>query len=401
MRDLVLHSLAMRKVQTASVMLAVALSVMTLLALAMVFGGVRQGVAANEERSGAEAMVVPADAADTVDGSALLFTGAPAPIYFPAETAERIAGIDGIARSTTQFFTQSLDRSCCSTTGATRLIGVDFATDWTVQPFATRPLPDAIGPDAVVIGANVGGAPGQSILLLDHWFTVYDQQEPSCSDLDNSLLLDIGEARAVSGASAGLGYLWDKYGQPDSLVSAVLFDFEEGAARNMVENRITALGGVSVLERTAVVAEAQQGLEAVFAILLGVGVVMLLTTVVQLFARFYTCVWDRKGELALYRAIGASAKDLRRLIGAEAAIDTGVGYAIGLAAGIALYFGLLALLQGSTAFPFIGLAPWVVALVALGLLVVFALLAGLAIAMPLRQIGRLDPSLAMQQGDID
>lgn len=169
----------------------------------------------------------------------------------------------------------------------------------------------------------------------------------------------------------------------------------------MVENRITALGGVSVLERTAVVAEAQQGLEAVFAILLGVGVVMLLTTVVQLFARFYTCVWDRKGELALYRAIGASAKDLRRLIGAEAAIDTGVGYAIGLAAGIALYFGLLALLQGSTAFPFIGLAPWVVALVALGLLVVFALLAGLAIAMPLRQIGRLDPSLAMQQGDID
>ena len=40
-------------------------------------------------------------------------------------------------------------------------------------------------------------------------------------------------------------------------------------------------------------------------------------------------------------------------------------------------------------------------LVALGLLVLFALLTALAILMPLRQIGRLDPSLAMQQGDID
>ena len=401
MRDLIRHSLAMRKVQTASVVLAVALSVMTLLALAMVYGGVQQGVRASEERSGAEAMVVSVEAADTLDDSALLFTGAPAPIYFSAETAERIASIEGVARSTAQFFTQSLDRSCCSTTGATRLIGVDFATDWTVQPFATRPLPDSIGPDAVVIGANVGGAPGQRILLLDHWFTVYDQLEPSGSDLDNSLLLDIGQARAVSGASQGLSYLWDKYGQPDELVSAVLFDFADDAQRNRVENRITALGGVEVIERSAVVAESQRSLAAVFAILLGVGVVMLVSTVVQLFARFYTCVWDRKSELALYRAIGASARDLRSLIGWESAIVTGVGYLVGVAGGVALYFGLLELLRGSSSFPFIGLAPWAAVLVALGLLAVFALLAALAIVMPLRQIGRLDPSLAMQQGDID
>lgn len=401
MRDLVLHSLSMRKVQTVSVMLAVAFSVMTLLALAMVYGGVQRGVAANEERSGAEAMVVSDEAAATVDDSALLFTGAPAPIYFPVATAERIAAIDGVARSTPQFFTQSLDRSCCSTTGATRLIGVDFGTDWTVRPFATRELPDAIGPDSVVIGANVGGAPGERILLLDRWFTVYDQLEPSGSDLDNSLLLDIGEARAVSAASQGLSYLWDKYGQPESLVSAVLFDFEPDAPRNIVENRMTALGGVDVIQRSTVVAEAQRSLEAVFAILLGVGVLMLASTAVQLLARFYTCVWDRKSELALYRAIGASASDLRRLIGAEAAIDVAVGYAVGVAGGIGLYFGLLALLRDGSAFPFIGLEPWAVALVAAGLLLLFCLLAGLAVLVPLRQIGRLDPSLAMQQGDID
>ena len=391
----------MRKVQTASVILAVALSAMTLLALVMVFGGVRQGVAANEERSGAEAIVVPADAAATVDDSELLFSGAPAPIYFSAETADRIAQIDGIERSTAQFFTQTLDRSCCSTTGATRLIGVDFATDWTVQPFATRQLTDQLGPDMVVVGANVGGNPGDPVRLLSDGFTVYDKLAPSGTDLDNSILLDISVARRISADAQGLGHLWKKYGEPDQLVSAVLFDFDDNVPRNITENRITAIGGVSVIERSAVVADSQKSLEAVFAILLGVGVTMLVATIVQLFARFYTCVWDRKSELALYRAIGASAKDLRKLIGAEAAIDVGAGYVVGVAGGVALYFGLLGLLQGSSSFPFIGLTPWAVALVALGLLALFALMTALAILVPLRQIGRLDPSLAMQQGDID
>lgn len=401
MKDLVFHSLSMRKVQTVSVVLAVALSVMTLLALTMVYGGVQQGVAVNEQRSGAEALVVSADAAATVDDSELLFTGAPAPIYFPAETAERIAAIDGVERSTVQFFTQTLDESCCSTIGATRLIGVDFATDWTVQPFATRELPDTIGEKAVVIGANVGGEPGEGVRLLSDGFTVYDKLQPSGTDLDNSILMDIDVARQISAEAQGLGYLWKKYGEPDQIVSALLFDFDDDVARNITENRIRALGGVGVVERSTVVAESQKSLEAVFAILLGVGIIMLVATVVQLFARFYTCVWDRKSELALYRAIGASAKDLRKLIGAEAAIDTGAGYAIGVVAGVALYFGLLGLLQGSSSFPFIGLEWWAVVLVALGLLVLFALLTALAILMPLRQIGRLDPSLAMQQGDID
>lgn len=401
MKSLVLHSLGMRKVQTVSVIAAVALSVMVTLALVMVFCGVHQGVQANEQRSGAQAIVVPSNAAESVDDSALLFSGAPAPIYFSADVADRVAGIPGVARSTPQFFTQSLDHSCCSTVGATRVIGVDFSTDWTVQPFAPHALPDAIGEDQIIIGANVGGAPGERILLLGKSFTVFERLEASGTDLDNSMLLDIDVARSLSRASEGLGYLWKKHGDPETLLSAVLFDFEPDAARNIVSNRITAAGGVTVIERSEVVASSQQSLEAVFVILLGVSAIMLVSTALQLFARFYTCVWDRKSELALYRAVGASAKDLRRLIGLEATIDTGAGYVIGIGGGLALYAGLLALLQQSSAFPFIGLQPWAVVLVALGLLALLVVLAACAVAVPLRQIGRLDPSVAMQQSDID
>ena len=50
---------------------------------------------------------------------------------------------------------------------------------------------------------------------------------------------------------------------------------------------------------------------------------------------------------------------------------------------------------------FIGLSPAMVALVVILLAAIFGLLGIAAIAMPFSQLSKLDPSLAMQQSDID
>ena len=200
----------MRKVLTASVVLAVAVSVMALFALGLTYGGVQQGVRASAERGGAQIMVVPRDAAADVSDTALLFTGAPAPVYFPVSTAEAIGEVEGVGRATTQFFSQTLNESCCSTAGATRLIGVDFARDWTVQPFSGRDLSVGLADDEVILGADVGGDVGDRLSLLGRTFTIVEKLEPSGADLDDSLLLAIDTARSLSEENLGLCYLWDK-----------------------------------------------------------------------------------------------------------------------------------------------------------------------------------------------
>ena len=301
----------MRKVLTASVVLAVAVSVMALFALGLTYGGVQQGVRASAERGGAQIMVVPRDAAADVSDAALLFTGAPAPVYFPVSTAEAIREVDGVGRATTQFFSQTLNESCCSTAGATRLIGVDFARDWTVQPFSGRDLSVGLADDEVILGADVGGDVGDRLSLLGRTFTIVEKLEPSGADLDDSLLLAIDTARSLSEENLGLSYLWDKYGAPGDLVSCVLADLDGTADASVVLNRINALDGVYAFQRSGVVEASQKQLETVFLILLGAGVLMLASTLVQLFARFYSCVWERKSELALYRAMGASKGQLR------------------------------------------------------------------------------------------
>ncbi len=401
MKDLVLHSLKMHKVQTVSVTLSVALSVMTLFALVLVYGGVQGGVQLNAERSGAQIMVVPTEAAAELSGEDLLFTGAPASYYLSDDVAQRIAGTEGVTRMSAQFFGQTLDASCCSVDTASRLIGVDFTTDWTIQPFAHIDIPDHLAADEVIVGASTAGNVGDAITLLDNQYTVVDRLEPSGSDLDFSILLDIDVVRDICSASEGLAYLWDKYGDPHELVSCILVDYEDESQYNRLITRLGNIDGVRVLERSTLVSEAQGQLETVFAILLGAGVLMLISTLAQLFARFYSCVWDRKSELALYRAIGANRSQLRKLIGGEVAAIVAIGLVVGLVLGVILYQALIGMLQSGTAFPFASLSIGMMVIVGVAFAVVFALIALAAIAVPLSQLGRLEPSLVMQQGDID
>lgn len=401
MKKLILHSITMRRVQSLSLVLTIAFSVMTILALSMVYFGVQAGVALNEERSGAELMVVPQEAMAEIGDTSLLFTGAPAPYYYSDELYETIAASKGIECITTQFFSQTLNASCCSANAATRLVGVDFATDWTIQPYVSTDLSEGLTSTQVIVGSGVGGSIGSEVKIFNKNYTIVDRLEASGSGLDNSILLDIEVARTVSEDIKGLQHLWQKYGPADTLISSSLIMLDDEVEPATVINRINALEGVTVLQRSSVVESAQQQLEAVFAILLGVGLILIVTTIVQLFARFYSCVWDRKDELALYRAVGASKRDLKTLIRGELLLLMALGIVGGLVLGFVLYVLLLNLLQGSAAFPFVAPEGLTIVGLTLAILVVFLLLGLLALIAPLSQIARLEPAQAMQQGDID
>ncbi len=401
MKDLILHSLKMHKVQTVSVTLSVALSVMALFALVLVYGGVQAGVELNSERGGAQIMLVPTEAAAEMSGENLLFTGAPASYYLSSDVAERVAETEGVARTSEQFYGQTLEESCCSVSTASRLIGVDFSTDWTVQPFAHIEIGDHLASDEVIVGSGASGEIGQTIMLLGNKYTVVDKLEPTGSGLDLSIMLDIDSVRKICKESAGLEYLWKKYGDPNNLVSCILVDCADDADYDRLVVRLGNIDGVRVLERSELVSESQAQLQTVFTILLGAGVLMLVTMLVQLFARFYSCVWDRKSELALYRAVGANRGQLRALIGGEVGTIVAIGLIVGLVLGVALYHVLITMLQSGASFPFVGLSIGAMVGVAAVFIVAFALIALAAIAMPLSQLGRLEPSLVMQQGDID
>ena len=399
-----MHSLKMHKVQSASIVVSVALSVMILLTFGLVYGGVMQGIEASKSQGGADVMAVPTDSLQYLDNTELLYTGAPAPIYMSESVVDKIATVNGVERISPQFFGQTLNSGCCSTTGETRLIGIDPKTDFVVSGLVGADAVNALNDRSVIVGSGVGGVFNNELTIYGEKYKVVGTMAETGTEFDASIVGDIDLVRSLSRELEGYGHYWEKYGDPSGLVSCVMIDVTDdgtGAALTSVQAKINLSGEASPLVRSEIVDKSRGQLQSVFLLLVVAAVIMAVVTLLQLFARFFSSVWDRKSELALYRAIGASKADLRKLIVGEISLLVGAGLVIGVVLGFIAQAALLGVMQEGLAFPYVALGAGPAAALVAGIIVAFALVCLLSIVWPLNQIGRLDPSTAMQQGDID
>ena len=404
MKQLVLHSLKMHKVQSVSIAVSVALSVMILVTFGLVYGGVMQGVEKSEKQGGADVMAIPSDALQYIGDTELLYTGAPATVYMSADIADVIASVDGAERVSPQFFGQTLNKGCCSTTGETRLIGIDKDTDFVVSGLVGEAAVTALDEDSVIVGAGVGGVFNDELTIYDKKYHVVGVMDGTGTEFDASIVATIDVVRDISREMEGFEHFWEKHGDPSGLISCVMIDVADdntGEALTRVKGKINLAGGASPLVRSDIVDKSRAQLQSVFLLLLVAAIIMVVVTLLQLFARFYSTVWDRKSELALYRAIGASKADLKKLIVGEMGVLVGVGLVVGVILGVLAQAVLLGVLQDGLSFPYVALGAGPIVGLVIGVIAVFAIVSIISIVWPLSQIGRLDPSMAMQQGDID
>lgn len=403
LKELILHSLKMRKVGTISVLASIALSTALCLALGLTYGGVTKGIDLCEARSGSDMMVVPLSARTSITDTSLLFTGAPAPIYMDEDVYEQVASIEQAVQASPQFFSQTLDAGCCSLGGETRLVGIDFDTDFVVTPLLEEPI-DTLGDYELICGGNVPSAePGAEMMILGETYTVKEVLPDTGGELDDCIVVDIDRARELAYKIPDFEDIFGDVGNPENLISAVVVDAKDEDEHEyaMLAANIRKISGVALVENSETIDTAQKQLKSVFVLLAVTTVAMVAITLLQLFARFYTCVWDRKAELALYRAVGADASSLRKMIGGEIGVLVAGGCALGLVLGFIAQGLLQNLLIDSLDFPFVAVGASGSVLLCLGIVAAFALIALLAVLWPLKQISRIDPSLAMQQGDID
>ena len=400
MGNLVLRNLRQRRAQVVSMVVTIAICALVFTTLLLLYGGVSRGVSLNEQRGGADILAVPDDATAWVTDTELLFSGAPVVSYVNESVVDQISQIEGVSRVTVQFFGQTLSESCCSTGEETRIVGFDPATDWVIMPYCNVSV-DKLGAGEAIVGCYVDAFKSGTGTILGQEITVVGTLDETGSSLDYSILMDIDAVRDMARNSAGYEHFWDTYGQPDTLVSSVLIDVDESVATaDSVERKVNKVEGMAAIQRSSVVSSSAATLNMVFAIMLAAGIALGVASLLQSVARFSSSVWERKAELALYRALGARTRDLRSIICTEAFLITAVGLVVGIVVGIVVYFAACAWMQSVSAFPFSPLPIWQAALGIVAIIVVFLLVTALSIVAPLRQVERIDPASAMAQVDI-
>lgn len=354
------------------------------------------------ERGGAQYVVIPADSEALISNEDYLFTGAPATMYMSESSYESVLGLAGVERASFQFYSQTLDASCCSATNPTRLIGIDATSDFVVSSLLPTgsDLKGMLEEGSIVIGSEVDGFKSGQGYVLDRQQTVSAVLAPTGTDLDHSILVGIDVARSISAAQAGYEHFWERYGEPETLISAILVDFDD-QSRDTAVAKLQSLGGVTVLERSVIIEQSAHNLTSMLMVLAGAGIMMVLASFLQLFARFYSMVWDRRAEFALYEAIGASRGTLFKLVVIEAGILLGAGLVLGIVLSAALLPLLLTLSTSSGgSFAYIALGIGEVLLIDTAVVVVFVLLTLISVSASLKRITRIDASLAMRQTDI-
>ena len=401
MLRLISAGLLRRRWQSAATILAVGLGVGLLLAAILLQRGLQQGLELGRQKLGADLLVVPARA--SVDPDRALFAGSPLNVYMDRGIAEKVRSIPGIRRVETQFFTQSLRLECCSVDTEIRLVGIESGVVSRLAAMSKEGVP-SLQPDEVIIGGRLLGGVGKRgslIELLGGIFKVGFRLEPSATALDYSILMPIDTARKIAGKSEALQFLWKDVGAPENLISAILVEVQDEALIPAISEQLEGIGPVKVIRAGETFQRFKKLTDAFVFVLAAAGAITALGGIVYLVSHFASAAWDRKGEWALYRALGASRPRTVALVVGEAVALSGSGALVGLPLGY-LFFRLgLGRLAAQNAFPFILPSSSLLA-VASGLAIALYVLFGIAsAALPALKVARLEPALIMAQGDID
>ena len=297
------HSLTRRRVQSLSIILAVAVSTGILLALYLLNLGVSCGMKGAEDRLGADILVIPADA--WVGPEEVLFAGAPLNIYMDAGVEERISRVPGVHRATSQFFTQTLNADCCTLAKAARLIGFELNSDESIRSLLRDVKLESLGPAEIVAGARLDTCVGARETLLGRPFRVAALLKPTGTSLDYSILTSLETARAL--AKSNIGYLksyWERYGQPENLVSAVLVEIDDRHDIQGVARAIMRLGDFNVVQTATVLTDIKGQMRSLFTIAVWGGILIAASSALGLFSRFFSVAWDRKGGMGTLPGAG-------------------------------------------------------------------------------------------------
>ena len=170
MRKLIWNNIARRKNQSVLTVLITMMTVFIFVLVLGVFITMEQGLSLSRERLGADVVVLPEEA--NVDGYELLFTANPENCYMDASLLEEIAKQEGVAQVSPQFYSQTLDGSCCDFGYEMRVIGFDQETDFILKPYMYLQEFDVLKNEEVILGGNFTDYVGKKTSILGRGFLV-------------------------------------------------------------------------------------------------------------------------------------------------------------------------------------------------------------------------------------
>ena len=397
MLKLIFKSLWHHRIQNAAVMFSIAIGVCLAFSVLLIQDGVSQGMEIAKQRLGADVLVVPGDA--SIEPGQILYGASPSNIYMPKNMESKVAAIAGVHKVTAQFFTQTVTEACCDIGEAIRLIGYDAKTDWIIEPWVKNIKQAELADNDIIVGVNVPLFSTDMINILGKSFHVAAIMEQTGTGLDKSIFMNIDTARQLAVESPQLASVWNEHNQAPNLISSILVEIDGSADIKKIHSDIQKLGNVQVFSAAETKQHIYDQLATIVGLLTIVGILAVLTSIFQLFARMYALTLERQGEWGLYIALGSTWADIAKMILAEVGFLAVGGAVTGFLFGYILFVWSIGFMEAQQAFPFLYPKLGTTFEIAFFIFVVLLFISSMAAVIPAYRSRSIQPSEIMTRGE--
>ena len=313
-----------RRLGSSAITIAVIfVAVFSVVSSSVVLNALNQGADLSRQRLGADVMVLPAGVSSDVES--VLFAAQPINVYFSPDVIDQIKSIDGVAKATPQFFTQTVDQSCCSVIGVTRVVGIDPESDFVISPWMKSGSIDAIGTNGIVLGASAPQVEGGQASILGTTFQITGTLDATGTSIDDTIFMSIDSARNIATQSPYLKSIWEHADANDSISCIMVKVSDETDASSVANSIVEQCPGVTAVTTSKLISGASNQLAVLSTIALFMMILIAAVSAVALIGRFGALVENRATEIGLMRLLGLSSARSMGSVALEAFIMLLIG----------------------------------------------------------------------------
>ena len=305
-------------------------------------------------RLGADILVVPESAESKA--KAALLSGEPTQFLMDRSVLARVRAVEGVKNATPQLFIKPASFTCCFNVDVF-LVAYDPDTDFTVKPWLEKHLARKPGITEILTGREIPVIVGDMIPFYGTDFTVVGTMEPTGMDFfDRSVFMSLDAAYAMAEASQAKSPMPLTIGRDK--ISTVLVQVQDDITPDRVSIRIEHdIEGVKAISSDTVISTVRKQLTGLMHVILIISIILWLIILLIMAFAFTMIVNERRRELGLLRAMGATKTDITALLLTEAAALSVAGGLAGILSGFILLLSLKSTLLHYLRLPYLFPSP--------------------------------------------
>ena len=375
------------------------LCVMTLSAFlfstTLVINGAQNSLNTGLNRLGADIIVVPAGAESKVESALLM--GKPTNVWMPSSTMARVAAEPGVEKVTPQIYLQSLYGADCCAVSEMFMMVYDPSTDFVVEPWLKKKLGRDLETGEVFGGTYIYVPPGQKgMRIYGSLFDLKGNLEATGTGLDQTLFMTLDTAQIMAKDSASMAV--QSLTIPPDSISTVMVKVAPGTDVHRVAlGIIRDVNGVVPIESPNLFGLYRQQMSGLLWGFFAILIVIWALTIFLIGLVFSMAANERRREIAVLRAIGATRLYAVRAILIEAAlIAVGAGLAGTIVAAVGTFM-FKDMLVNALKMPFLFPSAGSIAALGAGSILLALVTVTLAAFFPAVRITGHEPAIAMRE----